>query len=78
MKRVYVTERGTFDKYGLFQGAGVIGVDQESRLAVSYPLSLGFYRYKSHHLSTMNIIIYKDPFTNEGVRITAINVFPSL
>lgn len=75
MKRVYVTEAGYFDEYGLFRITNVIGVDTLLRLAVSYPLSLGCYR---HHVDVDDIslvVIYKQQCSNRGYRVTAIDAF---
>lgn len=75
MKRVYVTESGYFDKYGLFHVTNVIGVDKMLRLAVAYPVSLGCYH---HHVEVDDIslvVVYKQQCSDRGYRVTAIDLY---
>ena len=75
MKKVYVTERGKFDDYGRFHGKGVIGVDSMLRLAVSYPVRLGFYHHQVVIDDISMVVTYKCDFSNRGYRITVIDTY---
>ena len=75
MSKVYVTESGSFDKYGFFNGSGIIGVDKEPRSAVGYPISRGYFRHKFLRSSIDFVILYKDPDSSEGFRVTSIDEY---
>lgn len=78
MKRVYVTESGYYDERDGFRGTGVIGVDFQPRLAISYPIHKGYNRHRVYYHSSRNVILYKRPDSNEGLRITVITTSPSI
>lgn len=75
MSRVYVTEAGYFDDYGLFHVTNVIGVDSMMRLAVSYPISLGCYRHNVVLDDISLVVTYKQYCSNRGYRVTAIDAY---
>ena len=75
MSKVYVTESGSFDKYGFFNGNGIIGVDSKPRFAVGYPISQGYYRHEILRSSVDVIILYKDPDSSNGFRVTSIDAY---
>ena len=73
MKRVYVTEGGYFNKYGQFWGDGILGVDKNPKLAVSFPIKRGCYRHKVSRDSLGFDVIYKSSFSDKGYRVTRID-----
>lgn len=75
MQKVYVTEGGSFDRHGFFNGSGVICVDSELKEAVAYPIKRGCYRYKVADSYSGLIVIYKSPYSSFGYRITRINAY---
>lgn len=75
MKKVFVTESGSFDKYGFFNGNGIIGVDSHPRFAVGYPIRQGYFRHEVLRSSVDVIILYKDPDSSNGFRVTSIDEF---
>lgn len=75
MSKIYVTESGSFDKYGFFNGKGIIGVDRSAKLAVSFPISQGYFRHQFLRSSIDYVITYKDPDSSNGFRITSIDLF---
>lgn len=74
MSKVFVTESGSIDQYGIFKGSGIIGVDKNPSDAVRYPISRGCYRHRAYHSSIDVVIIYKNPDSSEGYRVTSIDV----
>ncbi len=75
MKRVYVTEGGYFNEYGQFCGTGVIGVDNNPKLAVSFPIRQGCYRHEVIRDVLDIIVIYKSSFSDRGFRVTCLDAF---
>lgn len=75
MSKVYVTEGGSFDQYGCFKGSGIIGVDKNPSDAVRYPISRGYFRQNCYRSSIDFVIIYKDPDSSEGFRVTSIDAY---
>lgn len=75
MKRIYVTEGGYFNKYGHFCGTGIIGVDSNPKLAVSFPIQQGSYRHEVIKDVLDLIVIYKSSFSDRGYRITCVDAF---
>lgn len=75
MKRVYVTESGFFDVYGIFHVTNVIGVDNMKRLAVSFPVSLGCYRHHVERDCFSLAVVYKQQCSDRGYRVTAIDLY---
>ena len=70
MKKVYVTEIGYFNEGGRFYGTGVIGVDDNPKLAVGYPIRQGCYRHEVILDDLDFIVVYKSSFSDRGYRIT--------
>lgn len=75
MSKVYVTESGSFDKYGVFNGNGIIGVDSKPRFAVGYPISQGCFRHQFLRSSIDVVITYKDPDSSNGFRVSSIDAY---
>lgn len=75
MSKVYVTESGSFDQYGFFNGNGIIGVDSKPRFAVGYPISQGCYRHEVRKDDLDFAITYKSSFSNWGFRVTSIDAY---
>lgn len=75
MKRVYVTEGGYFNEYGQFLSTGVIGVDNNPKLAVSFPISVGCYRHRVSFDNLGFVITYKSACTDRGYRVTSSDLF---
>lgn len=73
--RVYITEEGFFDDYDLFHVTNVIGVDSMMSLAVSYPVSLGYYRHNVVQDDISLVVTYKQNCSNRGYRITEIDAY---
>lgn len=75
MSKVYVTESGSFDKYGCFNGKGIIAVESNPSDAVRFPVSRGCFRYNVFSSSIDFVIIYKDPNSSIGYRVTSIDAY---
>ena len=75
MQKVYVTEGGYFNDYGQFCSTGILGVNKDPRLAVSFPIMRGSYR---HHVRKDDLgfdITYKSSFSDRGYRVTSTDLF---
>ena len=75
MSKVYVTEGGYFNKYGQFWGNGILGVDKNPKLAVSFPIKRGCYRHQVKIDDLGFVIIYKSSFSDRGFRVTSIDEY---